>query len=148
MTGDLTFSNILSLEDAIYDKNGEVTAFVSSNRNHSLLRGATNPDNPVESIYDRNSREIDGITTVNYKDLPKGTVYAGDWANVRYGTPYNITFKISEDAQISTVTNTDSSPVNLYEQELIALRATMDFAFMTVKDEAFAKLEPTAVGGE
>lgn len=148
VTGDLTFDNILSLEDAIYDKNGEVTAFVSSNRNHSLLRGATNPDNPTETIYDRNSREIDGITTVNYKDLPKGTVYAGDWENVRYGTPYNITFKISEDAQISTVTNTDGSPVNLYEQELIALRATMDFAFMTVKDEAFAKLEPTAVGGE
>ena len=61
----------------------------------------------------------------------------------RSGTPYNITFKISEDAQISTVKNADGTPVNLYEQELIALRATMDFAFMTVKDEAFAKLEPT-----
>ena len=117
VTGDLTFDNILALEDAIYDENGEVTAFVSTNRNHSLLRGATNPDNPTETIYDRNSREIDGITTVNYKDLPKGTVYAGDWANIRYGTPYNITFKISEDAQISTVTNTDGSPVNLYEQD-------------------------------
>ena len=42
-------------------------------------------------------------------------------------------FKISEEAQLSTLTNEDGTPVNLFEQELIALRATMDVGFMIVK---------------
>lgn len=140
LEGDITYENILALEDFIYDENGVVSAFISNNRNHSLLRKAV--DTEGNAIYDRNTRVIDGITTVNYEDLERGTIYAGDWKNMRYGTPYNITFKISEDATLSTIKNADGSDVNLYEQELIALRATMDVAFMTVKDEAFAKLQP------
>ena len=46
-----------------------------------------------------------------------------------YGIPYNMSYKISEEAQLSTIQNEDGSPVNLYEQELIALRVTMDVAF-------------------
>lgn len=146
--GPITFDNVLALEDVIYDEGGTVEAFVSNNRNHSTLRQAVNDKG--ESIYDRQTRQIDGITTVHYDDLGKGIIYAGDWTkNLIYGVPYNITFKISEDAQISTITNSDGTPVNLYEQELIALRATMDVAFMTLKDEAFAKLEvPGAETGE
>lgn len=146
--GPITFDNVLALEDVIYDEGGTVEAFVSNNRNHSTLRQAVNAQG--ESIYDRQTRQIDGITTVHYDDLGKGIIYAGDWTkNLIYGVPYNITFKISEDAQISTITNSDGTPVNLYEQELIALRATMDVAFMTLKDEAFAKLEaPGAETGE
>ena len=49
--------------------------------------------------------------------------------------------KISEEAQLSTLTNEDGTPVNLFEQELVALRVTMDVAFMIVKDTALAKLE-------
>lgn len=143
--GPISYENILALQDNIYDEGGNVTAFISNNRNHSLLRtGTTNPDVPTESLYDRNNRIIDGITTVEYEDLERGVIYAGDWENIRYGTPYNITFKISEEGTLSTIKNADGSDVNLFEQELIALRATMDFAFMTVKDEAFAKLQPAA----
>ena len=36
--------------------------------------------------------------------------------------------------------NADGSPVNLFEQELIALRVTMDVAFHIADDKAFAKL--------
>nr|DAV03580.1 MAG TPA: Major capsid protein [Caudoviricetes sp.] len=32
----------------------------------------------------------------------------------------------------------------MFEQELIALRATMDVGFMIVKDEAFGKISPKA----
>ena len=55
-------------------------------------------------------------------------------------------FKISEEAQLSTLTNEDGTPVNLYEQELVALRATMDIGFMVIKDEAFAKIQTKAAG--
>ena len=57
-----------------------------------------------------------------------------------YGIPYNMSYKISEDGQLSTVQNEDGSPVNLFEQELIALRVTMDVAFHIADDNAFAKL--------
>ncbi|OLS06756.1 hypothetical protein AUK68_06295 [Staphylococcus epidermidis] len=54
-----------------------------------------------------------------------------------------MSYKISEDGQLSTVQNQDGSPVNLFEQELIALRVTMDVAFHIADDKAFAKLDAT-----
>ena len=95
-------------------------------------------------IYDRSANTIDGLPVVDLKSLDKGTLYAGDFNYMFYGIPYNISFKISEEAQLSTLTNEDGTPVNLFEQELIALRATMDVGFMIVKDEAFGKISPKA----
>ena len=34
----------------------------------------------------------------------------------------------------------DGTPINLFEQEMIAIRATMDIAVMITKTDAFAKL--------
>lgn len=78
--------------------------------------------------------------------MDKGNLYTGDFDYLRYGIPFNINFKISEEAQLSTLTNEDGTPVNLYEQELVALRATMDIGFMVIKDEAFAKIQTKAAG--
>ena len=61
-----------------------------------------------------------------------------------YGIPFGMSYKIDESAQLSTLKNADGTPVNLFEQELAALRVTMDVAFMIVKDEAFVKLEAGA----
>ncbi|MGC2986349.1 phage major capsid protein, partial [Enterococcus faecium] len=69
---------------------------------------------------------------------------AGDFNYMFYGIPYNISFKISEEAHLSTLNNEDGTPVNLFEQELIALRATLDVGFMIVKEEAFGKISPKA----
>lgn len=96
----------------------------------------------TELAYDRNNNTINGLPVVDFASLPKGELFAGDFDYMRYGIPYNINFKISEEAQLSTIKNEDGSPVNLFEQELFALRATMDVAFMIIKDEAFAKIEP------
>jgi len=80
---------------------------------------------------------------VDLKALEKGNLYAGDFDYMYYGVPFGMTYKISEEAQLSTLTNEDGTPVNLFEQELVALRATMDIAFMIVKDGAFAKIKPS-----
>ncbi|CDQ20860.1 hypothetical protein SAMN05192559_1083 [Halobacillus karajensis] len=74
--------------------------------------------------------------------MEKGTLYAGNFDQLRYGIPFNIDYKIDESAQLSTITNEDGSPINLFEQEMVALRATMDVGLMIVKDGAFAKLTP------
>ncbi|WP_079708618.1 phage major capsid protein [Paraliobacillus ryukyuensis] len=147
VTGDITFDNILAVEDKLYDNDVEPNAWVSKTQNHTALRNAQKIENGVaQSLYDRANGTIDGITTVNLKsgNMPKGTLFAGNFDHLRYGIPYNINYQISEDAQLSTITNEDGSPVNLFEQEMVALRATMDVGLMIIKDSSFAKLQPTA----
>lgn len=143
VTGGISYNNLLELEDVLLEGDVEANGFISKAQNKTALRQARD-EVTGESIYDRSSNTIDGIQAVDFKssDLPKGTIYAGDFDHLYYGIPYNISYEISTQAQLSTIQNADGSPVNLYEQELIALRATMDVAMLIAKDDAFAKLEP------
>ncbi|MGV3079070.1 phage major capsid protein [Streptococcus sp. 32226D021BW] len=138
--GPINYDNILKLQDTLYDADVEPNAFVSKIQNRSALREAR--DGNKVSIYDKAANTIDGITTVDLKSahFEKGDLLAGDFDNLIYGVPYNINYKISEEGQISTITNTDGTPINLFEQEMIAIRATMDIAVMITKTDAFAKL--------
>lgn len=139
----LTYDNILALEDILSDGDFDVNAFISTKKNRSTLRNVQKIENGVvvETLYDRANNTLDGYPVVDLKSLEKGTLYAGDFDYMYYGIPYGMSYKISEEAQLSTLTNEDGTPVNLFEQELVALRVTMDVAFMIVKDNAFAKLE-------
>lgn len=143
--GGLTYDNILALEDLLDENEFEPNAFISSRKNRTELRGASKVvGNTTELIYDRSANTIDGLPVVDLKALEKGNLYGGDFNYMFYGIPFNISFKISEEAQLSTLKNADGTPVNLFEQELVALRATMDIGFMIVKDEAFGKINPVA----
>ena len=139
----LTYDNILALEDILSDEDFDTNAFISTKKNRSTLRNVQKIENGVvvETLYDRANNTLDGYPVVDLKSLEKGTLYAGDFDYMYYGIPYGMSYKISEEAQLSTLTNEDGTPVNLFEQELVALRVTMDVAFMIVKDTAFAKLE-------
>lgn len=139
--GDITLDNILALEDTLLEDDVEANAFLSKTQNRTALRGVRDEDTK-ESYYDRANNTLDGLPVVDLKSdqFKKGDLYAGDFNKVFYGIPYNMSYKISEDGQLSTVQNADGSPVNLFEQELIALRVTMDVAFHIADDKAFAKL--------
>lgn len=139
--GDITLKNILALEDSLLEDDVEANAFLSKTQNRTALRGVRDEDTK-ESYYDRANNTLDGLPVVDLKSdqFKKGDLYAGDFNKVFYGIPYNMSYKISEDGQLSTVQNADGSPVNLFEQELIALRVTMDVAFHIADDKAFAKL--------
>ncbi|MCH4336082.1 phage major capsid protein [Staphylococcus haemolyticus] len=141
VNGPITLENVLSLEDELLEHDVEANAFVSKTQNRTALRGVRDEDTK-ESYYDRSSNTLDGLPVVDLKSdsIKKGDLYAGDFNKMFYGIPYNMSYKISEDGQLSTVQNKDGSPVNLFEQELIALRVTMDVAFHIADDNAFAKL--------
>lgn len=140
--GGLTYDNILDLNDLLSDNDYESNAFISTRKNRKELREASKKiGESTQFIYDRSNNTLDGLPVVDLKSTTKGTLYTGDFDYLRYGIPFNISYKISEDAQLSTLTNKDGSAVNLFEQELVALRATMDIGFMVIKDEAFAKIE-------
>lgn len=141
VNGPITLENVLSLEDELLEHDVEANAFLSKTQNRTALRGVRD-ELTNESYYDRSSNTLDGLPVVDLKsdEIKKGDLYAGDFNKMFYGIPYNMSYKISEDGQLSTVQNEDGSPVNLFEQELIALRVTMDVAFHIADDNAFAKL--------
>lgn len=146
----ITYDNILALEDILSDGDFDVNAFVSTKKNRSTLRNVSKIENGVvvETLYDRANNTLDGYPVADLKALEKGTLYAGDFDYMYYGIPYGMSYKVSEDAKLSTLTNEDGTAVNLFEQELVALRVTMDVAFMIVKDAAFAKVESSSKLGE
>lgn len=144
IVGPINYENLLKLEDALYEADVNPNAFVSKVQNRSALRESRDGDK--KTIYDKATNTIDGITTVDLKSkqFKKGDLLAGDFNNLIYGVPYNINFKISEEGQISTMKNSDGTPINLFEQEMVAVRVTMDIAVMVTKANAFAKLTATA----
>lgn len=144
VVGPINYQNILGLEDKLYEADINPNAFVSKVQNRSALRESRDGDK--KTIYDKATNTIDGITTVDLKSkqFKKGDLLAGDFNSLIYGVPYNINFKISEEGQISTMKNSDGTPINLFEQEMVAVRVTMDIAVMVTKANAFAKLTASA----
>nr|DAX63123.1 MAG TPA: Major capsid protein [Caudoviricetes sp.] len=144
VVGPINYENLLKLEDKLYEADINPNAFVSKIQNRSALRESRDGDK--KTIYDKATNTIDGITTVDLKSkqFKKGDLLAGDFNSLIYGVPYNINFKISEEGQISTMKNQDGTPINLFEQEMVAIRVTMDIAVMVTKANAFAKLTATA----
>lgn len=141
VTGPINLDNILALEDELLKHDVEANAFISKNQNKTALRNVIDKVTQ-EKYYDKSNETLDGIPIVDLKsnEIKKGDLYAGDFNKMFYGVPYNMSYKISEEGQISTLTNADGTPVNLFEQEMIALRVTMDFSFHVADDNAFAKL--------
>lgn len=144
VVGPINYENLLKLEDKLYEADINPNAFVSKIQNRSALRESRDGDK--KTIYDKATNTIDGITTVDLKSkqFKKGDLLAGDFNSLIYGVPYNINFKISEEGQISTMKNQDGTPINLFEQEMVAVRVTMDIAVMVTKANAFAKLTASA----
>ena len=144
VVGPINYTKLLELEDKLYEADINPNAFVSKIQNRSALREARDGDK--KSVYDKATNTIDGITTVDLKSkqFKKGDLLAGDFNSLIYGVPYNINFKISEEGQISTMKNSDGTPINLFEQEMVAVRVTMDIAVMVTKANAFAKLTASA----
>lgn len=146
ITGSIDYDTILDLEDKLYDNDIEPNAFISKAQNHSALRKAIKTENGVAtSLYDRSNGTIDGITTVNLKSdaMSKGSLIAGNFDYLYYGIPAGLKYSVSDQSQLSTLTNEDGTPINLFEQDMKALRVTMHVAALVVKDEAFAGLNMT-----
>ncbi|MEK4924117.1 phage major capsid protein [Cytobacillus sp. FSL R5-0569] len=152
VTGDINGDTFYELTDHVNDAGFDVNAFISKKQNKSLLRkvvdGFTQADGTITDpirLYDRNSNTLDGspVADLESTSMEKGELYAGNFNYVRYGIPYNLNYAISEEAQLSSIVDENGEPINLFERELIAIRATMDVGFMVLKDDAFAKIEPT-----
>ncbi|NYV68140.1 phage major capsid protein [Bacillus sp. Gen3] len=132
------------LEDGDHDFNGLVTT--KSFRKD--LRG-TLDNNNLPIFNDANSNAPSQVLgqPVSYAakasfDTTKAVALAGDWDMARYGILQSIEYAISEDATLTTIQDSEGNPVNLFERDMFALRATMYIGFLTLKEDAFAALTP------
>lgn len=137
------------VEDGDNDPNG----FTTTKRFNKDLRG----------VLDENGRPIfndarQGATAqalglpIGYADgkswdYDKAHLITGDWDYARYGVLQGIEYAVSEDATLTTIVDETGEPINLFERDMFALRATMHIGFMTLKEDAFAALIPKVETG-
>lgn len=142
------FNGVISLlEDGDHDFNG-LTTTKSFKKD---LRGALDVDNrPIFNDTTAGAPSTVIGEPVSYVakasfDTTKALALAGDWDMARYGILQGIEYAVSEDATLTTIQDADGKPINLFERDMFALRATMHVGFMTLKEDAFAALTPAVV---
>ncbi len=149
VSGELTTANVTKMYDNLYGDGFAPNAVISKLANRSTLNSLTRQVNGVATSLYTNG-QLDGVPVFdlnrNIQGIEKGTLYTGDFNYAYYGIPYNLNYLISQEATLTTLKDENGNPVNLFDRELAALRATMDVAFMIVKDDAFASLKPAAGG--
>lgn len=133
--------DLLALVEADeHDPNGLLTSKSFKSKMRNVV------DNNGYPMFDPKANDILGLP-ISYAgkdviDKKKALALIGDWDYARYGILQNIEYAVSTDAQLSTIQGADGKPVNLFEQDMFALRATMEVAYLNVKDDAFAILKP------
>lgn len=140
------FNNLLALvEDGDNDPNG----FTTTKRFRKDLRGTVDNNglpifNDVKSGATQSALGLPiGYASGNAWKYDKAEAIVGDWDNARYGILQGIEYSVSDEATLSTVVDDAEDPINLFERDLIALKATMHIGFMTLKEDAFSALTPT-----
>lgn len=147
---DSPYKDINDLMALIEDADLEPQALATTRRYNKDLRGAMDTrglpifNGPREGV----TPDVLGMPVAygNGKswDREKAVAIVGDFDNLRYGIPQGIEYSISEDATLTSIIGENNLPINLFERDLIALKATMYVAFLTVKADAFAALKPKA----
>lgn len=139
----LDLNDLLALvEDGDNDPNG----FTTTRSFRKDLRGAVDDKN-LPIFNDARGGETAqalglpiGYASTKSWDLSKAALITGDWDYARYGILQGIEYAVSEDATITTITDSDGKAINLFERDMFALRATMHIGFMTLKEDAFGAL--------
>lgn len=148
LDSDNVYASLNGLMAFVEDEDGEIDGFVTKKGNKRLFRGAV--DTTGRPLFNEatggaaNNLLGEAMTYVpkGAWDDSKAVVLAGDWDFARYGVLQDIEYAISTEGVIDTIENPDGTPVNLFTQDLFALRATMHIGFMRLKEGNFAALTP------
>lgn len=147
------YSDLNGLLALVEDGDNDPNGFATVRRYRQKLRGAVDVNGqPIFNTANEGvANQLLGLPVgyVNGKsfDYDKARVITGDWQYARYGILQDIDYSISEDATLTTIADENGDPINLFERDMFALRATMHVGFMTLKDDAFAALTPGAENG-
>lgn len=147
-TGDGLYSELNELLGMLEDNDAEPNGFLTVKSNRKLFRGQI--DSQGRPIFTDPASGTpaqllgEAIAYVDKKsfDKTKAEIITGDWDFARYSILQGIEYKISEDATISTIVDQGGQPINLFERDMVAVRATMQVGFMKLKEGNFAALTP------
>lgn len=147
-TNPTLYLDLAGLIGLVEDGDNDPNGFTTTRKFKQNLRNEVDVNN--RPIFQAETAGVPGsllgepINYVNKKswDYDKAKVLTGDWSFARYGILQGIEYAISEDATLTTIQDENGDPVNLFERDMFALRATMEVAFMTLKDDAFAAYVP------
>lgn len=149
-TNDSLYDDLNALMALIEDGDKDPDGFTTIRRFRQKLRGAKDA-NGLPLFNEANggaSSQVLGLPVgyVDSKswDYTKALLMTGAWDYARYGILQDIEYKISEEATLTTIQDDQGKPINLFERDMFALRATMQVGFMTLSDDAFAALVPPA----
>lgn len=147
LDSDNVYASLNGLMAFIEDEDGEIDGFVTKKGNKRIFRGAVDTNgrplfNEAAGAPNDLLGEVVSYVPKGAWDDSKAVVLAGDWDFARYGILQDIQYAISTEGVIDTIENPDGTPVNLFTQDLIALRATMHVGFMRLKEGNFAALTP------
>ena len=146
ITGPLDRAKLIELE-AVTET--DPTAIVGHRSINTTVRGIYDATTN-QYIYDKGTNSIDGIAYHELKiakgeTYPAGTLFAGDFNGLKYGVPNGtqLRLKVADQATLSKVQNTapDTGDVNLFEQDMQALRAVFEIAVAIPVNEAFAVVQ-------
>ena len=150
-SGDI-YQDLNGLISLIEDGDNEAEAFITTRKFNRELRAAVDSRSiPIfNEVRDGVTNQVLGLpisyANKNAWDYTKAALITGEFDSARYGILQNIEYAISEDATLSTITDESGDPINLFERDMFALRATMHIGFLTIKDDAFAVLQPETEG--
>lgn len=130
-------SNLMGLiEEEDLDPNG----FIAPRTLKAKIRNDKNAaqNYVVEDKVNGEPARMHGEAIVYSKnfDRTKAQLVTGDFDKVYVGILDEIEYKVSEEGTVGDI--------NLFEQDMVAIRATMRVGFLVVKEDAFAVLKPSA----
>ena len=149
INGEYNEDNLLDLEALVENNDYDPNAFISKRTNRRALSSivdSVSNERLFEKGKGRNAIDtLDGLPVVNLKspDYKENVIYTGDFNQLFYGIPQRIEYKIDDSSQLSTIKDGNGEPINLFERDMLALRATMHVAVHIADDKAFAKFEGT-----
>lgn len=147
INGEYNEDNLLDLEALVENNDYDPNAFISKRTNRRALSSivdSVSNERLFEKGKGRNAIDtLDGLPVVNLKspDYKENVIYTGDFNQLFYGIPQRIEYKIDDSSQLSTIKDGNGEPINLFERDMLALRATMHVAVHIADDNAFAKFE-------
>ena len=149
--GSATYDGLVAADTDISVHGGVLNGFALSPQAKGVLLAAK--DNTGRPLFINNVAEgavpvVLGAKTVITKgayDSDNNIVgFAGDWSQALWGTVEGVQISISEEATLSYTENMETKTINLWQQNMFAVRAEIEVGFVADTD-VFAKLTASTV---
>lgn len=135
--GNLTYSGLVAADGDIAAHGGIMNGVVLAPQGKSILLGATDGnDRPlfINSVAEGAVPMVLGAKTVQSKGAykagtPNKVGIVGDWSQAMYGTVEGVKIGYSADATLTSGTGESATTINLFQQNMFAVKAEIEVGF-------------------